>query len=130
MSDNNALAAFTRQNYLNLETFRKTGLGVKTPVWFVEDGGKLSVRTVDGSGKVKRIRRNAQVRVVPSEVNGSPKGEWVEAQAKVMDEPSIAKHINGLMNRKYGLMKRMFDLQGAISRQEMVTLEIRLWGPD
>ncbi len=32
---------FDHQQYLNLETFRKNGAGVKTPVWFVEDGGTI-----------------------------------------------------------------------------------------
>ena len=28
---------FTRQQYLNLETFRRNGESMKTPVWFVQD---------------------------------------------------------------------------------------------
>ncbi len=47
---------FDHQSYLNLETFRKNGSGVKTPVWFVEDCGVLYLRTDAASGKVKRIR--------------------------------------------------------------------------
>jgi hypothetical protein len=35
-----AQVELTRQQYLNIETFRKNGQGVKTPVWFVEDGDK------------------------------------------------------------------------------------------
>ncbi len=46
---------FDHQSYLNLETFRKNGSGVKTPVWFVEDGGLLFVRTDASSGKVDRL---------------------------------------------------------------------------
>ena len=64
------LGQFVRQEYLNLETFRKNGEGVKTPVWFVEDNGKLYVRTVADSAKVKRLRRNAQVRVTPCQADG------------------------------------------------------------
>ena len=32
-----AIAQFAGANYLNLETFRKTGVGVRTPVWFAQD---------------------------------------------------------------------------------------------
>ena len=32
-----AIAQFARSKYLNLETFRKTGVGVRTPVWFAKD---------------------------------------------------------------------------------------------
>ncbi len=56
-------AAFAGQKYLNLETFKKNGTGVKTPVWFAEDpsagldssDAKLYVYTIGVSGKVKRI---------------------------------------------------------------------------
>ena len=40
-----------RQQYLNIETFRKSGVGVKTPVWFVQDGDTIFVRTGADSGK-------------------------------------------------------------------------------
>lgn len=39
------LQQFENQQFLNLETFRKNGIGVKTPVWFVQDGETLYVRT-------------------------------------------------------------------------------------
>ena len=36
-----SLDAFARQQYLNLETFRKSGVPVRTPVWFTQDGDLL-----------------------------------------------------------------------------------------
>jgi PPOX class probable F420-dependent enzyme len=53
----------SRQQYLNIETFRKSGLGVKTPVWFGQDDDTIFVRTIANSGKVKRIRHNGQVNI-------------------------------------------------------------------
>jgi uncharacterized protein len=35
MSD--AIGQFAKAKYLNLETFRKTGVGVRTPVWFAQE---------------------------------------------------------------------------------------------
>jgi hypothetical protein len=32
-----AVAQFAGAKYLNLETFRGTGTGVRTPVWFAQD---------------------------------------------------------------------------------------------
>jgi hypothetical protein len=32
-----AVGQFAGAKYLNLETFRKTGIGVRTPVWFAQD---------------------------------------------------------------------------------------------
>jgi hypothetical protein len=61
----NPYKPFEKQKYLNIETFRKNGEGVRTPVWFVQDGEVLYARTIANSGKVKRIRNNGQVKIAP-----------------------------------------------------------------
>jgi uncharacterized protein len=118
------LKQFAGQSYLNLETFRKTGEGVKTPVWFVEEQGTLYVRTEKGSAKVKRMRRNPGVRVVPSDGRGAPKGDWVAAQVSLIEAPDTGAHVNALMNSKYGFVKRLFDLRGMFAKVEMTTVAI------
>lgn len=118
-------AQFKGQSYLNLETFRKSGLGVRTPVWFVEQDGILYVRTIDGSGKVKRIRRNSQVRVAPCKVDGALLGEWVDGRARLVDEQT-ARMVNRLLRRKYGLQKILFDVMGLARKRQPATIEIRL----
>jgi len=117
------LAQFRKQQYLNVETFRKNGQGVPTPVWFVQDGDTLYVRTVDGSGKVKRIRNNPRVRVTPCDVGGKPKGEWVEGQARFASADE-SKKVNGLLSRKYGLMKVMFELMGTFQGRKYTVIAI------
>ena len=124
MSDSR-LSQFENQSYLNLETFRKSGVGVQTPVWFVEDGGVLYVRTILNSGKVKRIRNNSQVRVVPSGGRGEPRGEWVQARA-VLADAGRAETVNQLMKRKYGVQKSMFDLLGRFNKSDYATLAIEI----
>jgi len=119
------LSQFENQSYLNLETFRKSGAGVKTPVWFVEDSGVLYVRTIATSGKVKRIRNNSQVRVVPSDGRGEPRGEWVDARATLADERR-AEQVNKLMKRKYGVQKSMFDMFGRFNKSDYATLTIQI----
>ena len=118
------LQQFSRQKYLNLETFRKSGEGVRTPVWFWEDGGVLYVRTVDGSGKIKRARRNPQVRVAPCKVEGTPVGEWVAGEACLVDAAE-AERVNRGLKKKYGLMKTLFDLMGS-RRNPSATLAIKI----
>ena len=59
------LSQFKNQPFLSIETKRKDGTAVPTPVWFVQDGDVLYVRTIDGSGKVKRARNFSAVRVMP-----------------------------------------------------------------
>lgn len=119
------LSQFDNQSYLNLETFRKSGVGVKTPVWFVEDGGMLYVRTIANSGKVKRIRNNSQVRVVPSGGRGEPRGEWVDARATLIEEER-AGQVDKLLKRKYGVQKNMFDLLGRFNKSDYATLAIEI----
>ena len=88
MSD--PIVQFDRQSFLNLETFKRSGQGVKTPVWFVQDGPTLYVRTGAESGKVKRVRNNGRARVVPSDAQGNPLGEWVDASARLVDADGAA----------------------------------------
>jgi PPOX class probable F420-dependent enzyme len=120
---NDKLAQFANQNYLNLETFYPDGRGVKTPVWFVEYNGKLYIRTIADSWKVKRVTRNPQVRVVPSQGRGEPLGEWVDGTAVVLEDRAA---INQLLKQKYGLQKSAFDLMGRFSGRNYVTLEVTL----
>jgi uncharacterized protein len=119
------LAAFSKQKYLNLETFRKSGLGVPTPVWFVEEEGVLYVRTGAQSGKVKRARSNSRVRVAACDARGSLRSDWFEADAHLVDE-AAAEKVNNLLKRKYGLTKFLLELFGRTSKMESATLAIYL----
>src|SRR5262245_13493315 len=51
------LTPFVGQRYLNLESYKRDGTPVQTPVWFAEEQGVLYVYTLANAGKVKRIRR-------------------------------------------------------------------------
>jgi PPOX class probable F420-dependent enzyme len=96
-----ALGQFDGQRYIALETFRRNGQGVKSPVWFTEAGGKLFVWTIGRSGKVKRIRKTPRVRFSPSTFSGKPKGDWVEAQARILDEAE-SELPRGMIRKRYG----------------------------
>jgi hypothetical protein len=126
---NEKLAAFEKQAYLNLETFRKSGAGVPTPVWFVEDQGVLYVRTFDNSGKVKRIRNNGRVRIAPCDARGGLRGEWVEAQASLVTDPVLAEAVEQLLNRKYGLQKRLLGLFNRRDKTRWATIAIKFIDP-
>jgi PPOX class probable F420-dependent enzyme len=119
------LAQFANQQFINVETFRKNGQGVQTPVWFVEDGGTLYVRTVDNSFKVKRIRNTPRVRVMPCDVRGGPKGEWVDGTARfaTADED---RRVGRLFTRKYGLQKIMFEVMSKLQGRKYTAIAIGL----
>ena len=113
------------QHYLNLETFRKNGLGVRTPVWFVKEGDTLYVRTDAKSGKVKRIRSSGQVNIAPCKMDGSLLGEWLPAQAHEVTDHDTAQKVDRLLDRKYGLMKKMFGLASTLQGRQNTILEVK-----
>lgn len=125
--DDVAVSQFAGEKYLCLETYRKTGAPVRTPVWFApDDKDKRSfyVYTLADSGKVKRIRNNTRVRVAPCSMRGMPKGVWVDAEARIVDGTQ-ADHGQRLLSRKYW-MKRVGDLFSRLRKRKQVVIAIRL----
>lgn len=106
-------AALRDQEYMNLTTYRKSGEAMVTPVWFAQDGATLYVMTAVNAGKIKRIRNNRQVQVGPSDMRGQPLGRTEAAQARILSGAD-AERANKLLDKKYGLKKKMFDIAGAL----------------
>ncbi len=121
----NKLVQFANQPYINVETFRKSGHGVQTPVWFVEDNGTLYVRTADNSFKVKRIRNNSRVRVMPCDMRGGPKGAWVEGQTRFADAAETDR-VNQLLGRKYGFQKTIFEVMSKLQGRKYLVFAINV----
>jgi PPOX class probable F420-dependent enzyme len=105
----NRLSSFAEQRYLNLETYRRTGQPVTTPVWFAIERDIIYVYTLADAGKVKRIRNNPRVRIAPCDARGALKGTWVEATARIVDDSEAAR-AHALFIAKYGWLKRLADL--------------------
>jgi PPOX class probable F420-dependent enzyme len=122
---NDKLAQFANQKYLNLESYRRNGEGVRTPLWFVEDDGALYFYTVAHSYKVKRIRNNPRVRVAPCDMRGNVKGEWVDATARRLDGVE-SRRANELLNRKYGWAKRILNFFAKLRGHERAAFAVRL----
>jgi uncharacterized protein len=122
----NSLEQFFKQHYINLETFRKTGASMKTPVWFVLEGETIYVLTAANSGKVKRIRNNRRVNITPCKMDGTPSGTWVPAQAVKIAGAEITKKVNLMLDKKYGLIKKMFSLGSSRQGRQDTILEIKL----
>ncbi len=96
------LKQFKDQEFLSLETFRKSGIGVKTPLWFAQEGEILYLWTNAESGKIKRIRNNAMVNIAPCKRFGEITGEWVAAQASVDASDAAVRHVEMLLRQKLG----------------------------
>ncbi len=122
---NEKISQFADQKYLNLETYRKNGNAVATPVWFAEDAGVLYIYSLANAGKVKRIRNNPRVRVMPCDMRGNPKGEWVEARARILDAAG-AERAHRLLDKKYGWMKKIGGLYSKLMKRERAAIAIEL----
>ena len=79
-------AALTTSKYMLLTTFRRTGEPVSTPVHVVAEGDVAFFRTWDVSGKGKRLRHTASVKVAPCRFRGRRLGDDLPAVAVVLDD--------------------------------------------
>jgi PPOX class probable F420-dependent enzyme len=123
-----ALSQFASAKYISLETFRKTGVGVRTPVWFAADPAapeSFYVYSAPDAGKVKRIRNNPHVRVAPCNIRGNLRGAWVDGQARLVEAADADKGQH-LLRQKYGWMKRMGDFFAGFRDRPQVVLKIKV----
>ena len=99
------------KRYISLETYRRTGQPVRTPVWFAEDNGRRLFYSEANAGKVKRIRNNPQVRVAPSDGRGrvSDDAVWLQGRASLL-QAADAERAQALLVKKYGWQRRLLDL--------------------
>jgi PPOX class probable F420-dependent enzyme len=121
-------AALRNEKYINLETFRKSGAGVRTPVWFAATDGDdptFYVYSLANSGKAKRIRRSGSAMIAPCDARGKVTGAWTPAHAMIV---SGEEHKRGmaLIDRKYRPMKQILDMTVLLFRRhQRVVIAIR-----
>jgi len=130
-----AIGQFAKAKYLNLETFRKTGVGVRTPVWFAQDPSSSTdaahplttfyVYTLPDSGKAKRIGNNPKVRIAPCNMRGDLRGAWVDARARICTGDEVAKG-QALLNQKYGIAKSIGDFFSRLRGRTQAVLAIEI----
>ncbi len=94
------LDQFTRQRNVLLTTYRRDGTPVATPVHIAVDGGVAYIRTFDPSGKLKRMRRCADVEIAPSTVRGRVTGASLRASARILAGEECA-HAGRALAAKY-----------------------------
>lgn len=126
-----ATEALGAQRFASLTTFKKDGSPVATPVWVTRDGNAIVVITPVESYKVKRLRRDPRVLLVPCGRTGKVReGERpVEGTAEIVTDAGETGRMTDLIRRKYGLEYRviMFVERVAARRQKpRVMLRITL----
>lgn len=124
--------ALRRERYINVETFKRDGSGVKTPVWFVNVGDKLGVFTNGKSYKVKRLRRNSQVRVAACDARGGVGNAptWYEGEGHIVSDPDRVDAVYAALKAKYGVQMWFVTVGAKLSgrHKDWTVIELDLNG--
>lgn len=119
---------FEGARYLSLATFKRDGSEVPTPVWFAELDGSLYAFSERRAGKIKRLRNSPRARVAVCDVRGRLRGEWIDANAQVVDDPATIDAAFAALRRKYGWQMRVTDLlstlSGRIRNRAVIRIEL------
>jgi PPOX class probable F420-dependent enzyme len=123
-----AIDALGKARYVNLETFRKNGTGVRTPVWVARDEDRLVIFTNSGSYKVKRLRRNSKIRLAECNVRGALKGPWHEGSGRIVEDEAEKQSVLRALHKKYGWQMTLSDwgarLRGSKKNWAFVSMQV------
>ena len=100
-----------KEKYINLATQKKDGTFVNTPVWFTKDeqSNDYFIFSAGEAGKVKRIRNFSSVKVAICNFKGDLRGDWVSAQAELIDEEDSITRAYGQFQRKYSMSLKVIN---------------------
>jgi hypothetical protein len=125
------MGALDDEKYISLETYRRNGKAVRTPVWFAAASAStgtsptLYVYTTANSGKAKRIRRDGAVRVAPCDARGRITGAWLDGRAEIVTGEAFRLGMR-LLDRKYWPWKQLLNVFACLSPgRARVVLAIR-----
>jgi PPOX class probable F420-dependent enzyme len=122
------LATLARRPLIVLESYRRDGRAVQTPLLFIVEDSRLYCRTPATTNKVRRLRRNPAVRVASAGWRGRPATDWREGRAAIYPAAEMA-WVNERFKRKYGLYKWLVDRRNALRRPVFVVIAITLDQP-
>lgn len=104
VSSNSHLASLARHHDMSLQTRKRDGTWVATPVNPLVEDDHVFFRTWDTSGKAKRLRNFSEVLFAPSTARGRPTGPWLRGRAALLDGQDAA-HAAALINRRYPVLQ-------------------------
>jgi PPOX class probable F420-dependent enzyme len=100
-----------RERYINLVTYKRSGAGVETPVWFAELDGRHYVFSEGDAYKVKRLRKNPTIKAAPCRMLGTVTGEWVAGRGLIVtDDARLVARAEQAFDAKYGWQIRLFNV--------------------
>jgi hypothetical protein len=113
---------------VSLETFRRDGRGVRTPVWVAPLDGRLVIVTAGASYKVRRLRADPRVRVAACDARGRLRGPWHAGRGRVLDDAAHASRAHRALRGKYGWQMLALDvfsrLGGRIHRRAFLEIAV------
>ena len=115
-------ASLSPYEFVLLTTFRTSGVGVPTAMWFAYEHGKLYMVTGRSTGKLKRISRMSRVLVAPCDWMGNLLGPEIEGYARELPVAEQA-HANAVLAQKYGEQYEM-DSPEADGEDEETFIEV------
>ena len=102
------LLDFAEVQYINLETFKKDGTKVTTPVWVAQQNNTLVVTTGKNAGKVKRIRNNGKAVIYTTNQSGSKRlSEELEVKGSILIDEELKTEAVNILKKKYGMMAKI-----------------------
>ena len=93
------------KKYISVETYKRDGQAVRTPVWFFVMDDSIYVITRSKTGKAKRLKNNPKVRVAECTIRGKITGTWSSGTAEILDMTRTAESVK-LRDKKYGIQAR------------------------
>ena len=115
-------ASLSPYEFVLLTTFRTSGVGVPTAMWFAYEHEKLYMVTGRSTGKLKRMRTTNRVLVAPCDPMGNLLGPQIEASARELPVAQHA-HANAVLAEKYGEQYEM-DSPEADNEDEETFIEV------
>ena len=108
------LERLKHERYISVETYRRNGRAVRTPVWFVISDGLVIVVTRDQTGKFRRLRNDRRVRIAACSIRGHVREDggdgdargWASGTATILSERETADAVR-MRDAKYGMMARL-----------------------
>jgi len=121
---------FEQDAYVSLATFRKDGRKVATPIWAAPLDDDLVMFSDPNAGKVKRLRNSSQAALAVCDIRGKLLGDWVDAEAWLIDDADEVSRAAQAMREKYGWQSTLLDfasrLSGKLSKRQYIRMKAKV----
>jgi uncharacterized protein len=109
-----------------LTTFRRSGVGMATPVWAAKIEGRYLFTTPSSTAKVKRLAHTKRVTIGCGNGRGKPvDGPVVEALAERVNDPTLLPTFRAAMRKKGALMSRVIEIMYKVKKDERLIYELK-----